>query len=156
MQNSSKRRFARRSPTSSIPPRSSVQEEVKAIPRYWQIGTTLKYKRKKKGNGLPDKRKARGAARGDQLAAKILKAGLPMPPKFSPTVKPLTFAFMVQIAIAKGLIWCTADIKAAYLNVPRPAGEIPILTNLEPFVADICGLQPNQLYRIYIWVIGLW
>ena len=44
-----------------------------------QIGTILKCKRKKKGNGLPDKHKARGAARGDQLAAKILKAGLPMP-----------------------------------------------------------------------------
>ena len=66
-------------------------EKVKAIPRYWQIGTTLKCKRKK-GNGLPDKHKTRGAARGDQLAAKILKAGLPMPQTFSTTVNPLTFA----------------------------------------------------------------
>ena len=54
---------------------------------------------------------------------------------------------MMQIAIAKRLIWCTADIKAAYLNVPRPAAEIPILTKLEPFVAEICGLDPNQLYH---------
>ena len=30
-------------------------EEVKAMKKYWQIGTTLKCKRKKKGNGLPDK-----------------------------------------------------------------------------------------------------
>jgi hypothetical protein len=45
--------------------RALTPEEVKAIPRYWQIGTTLKCKRKKKGNGLPDKHKARGAARGD-------------------------------------------------------------------------------------------
>ncbi len=66
--------------------RALTQEEVKAIPRYWQIGTTLKCKRKKKGNGLPDKHKARSAARGDQLAAKILKAGLPTPQTFSPTV----------------------------------------------------------------------
>ena len=135
--------------------RALTPEEVKAIPRYWQIGTTLKCKRKKKGKSLPDKHKARGAARGDQLAAKILKAGLPMPQTFSPTVKPLTFAFMMQIAIAKGLIWCTADIKAAYLNVPRPAGEIPILTKLEPFVAEICGLDPNQLYRIDKCLYGL-
>ncbi len=41
----------------------------------------------------------------------------------------------------------TAYIKAAYLNVPRPAAEIPILTKLEPFVAEICGLDPNQLYH---------
>jgi hypothetical protein len=134
--------------------RALTPEEVKAIPRYWQIGTTLKCKRKKKGNGLPDKHKARGAARGDQLAAKILKAQLPMPQTFNPTVKPLTFAFMMQIAIAKGLIWCTADING-YLNVPHPACEIPILTKLEPFVAEICGLDPNQLYRIDKCLYGL-
>jgi hypothetical protein len=92
--------------------RKLTPEEVKAIPKYWQIFTTLKCKRKKKGNALLDKQKARGAARGDQLAAKILKAGLPMPQTFSPTVKPLTFAFMMQIAIAKGLIWCTAGYGA--------------------------------------------
>ena len=132
-----------------------TDKEVKALTRYWQIGTTLKCKRKKKGNGLPDKHKARGAARGDQLAAKILRAGLPMPPTFSPTVKPLTFAFMMQIAIAMQCIWCTADIKAAYLNVPRPKGEIPILTKLEPFVAEICELDPNQLYRIDKCLYGL-
>jgi hypothetical protein len=34
-------------------------EEVKAMKKYWQIGTTLKCKRKKKGNGLTDKHKAR-------------------------------------------------------------------------------------------------
>jgi hypothetical protein len=104
---------------------------------------------------LPDKHKARGAVCGDQLAAKILKAGLSMPQTFSLTVKPLTFAFMMQIAIAMGLIWCTADIKAAYLNVPRPGGEIPILTKLEPFVAEICELDPNQLYRIDKCLYGL-
>ena len=131
------------------------RQQVESLGRYWQIGTTLKCKRKKKGNGLPDKHKARGAARGDQLVAKILKAGLPLPPTFSPTVKPLTFAFMIQIAIALGLIWSTADIKAAYLNVSRPAGEIPILTKLELFVAQICGLDPDQLYRIDKCLYGL-
>ena len=139
--------------TKTLTPQS--EQQVKKMGMYWLIGTTLKCKRKKKGNGQPDKHKARGAARGDQLVAKILKAGLPLPPTFSPTVKPLTFAFMMQIAIALGLIWCTADIKAAYLNVPRPAGEIPILTRLEPFVAEICGLDPNQLYRIDKCLYGL-
>ena len=112
--------------TGTLTPVSS--EEVKTMKKYWQIGTTLKCKRKKKGNGLPDKHKARGAARGDQLAAKILREGLPMPQTFSPAVKPLTFAFMMQIAVTLDCIWCTADTKSAYLNVPRPTGEIPILT----------------------------
>ena len=130
-------------------------DEVKSLKKYWQIGTTLKCKRKKKGNGLPDKHKARGAARGDQLAAKILKEGLPMPQTFSPTVKPLTFALMMQIAVTLGCIWCTADIKSAYLNVPRPPGEIPILTKLESFVAEICDLPLHQLHRIEKCLYGL-
>eukprot|EP01036_Dinobryon_divergens_P035124 gene35124-biopygen27765 len=98
--------------TKTLTPLSTNQVKARST-LYWLIGTTLKCKRKKKGNGQPDKHKARGAARGDQLTAKILKAGMPLPPTFSPTVKPLTFAFMIQIAIALGLIWCTADIKAA-------------------------------------------
>ncbi len=124
--------------------------------KYWQIGTTLKCKRKKKGNGLSDMHKARGAARGDQLAAKILREGLPMPQTFSPTIKPLTFAFMMQIAVTLDCIWCTADnIKSAYLNVPRPTKEKPILTKLEPFVAEICDLPVQQLYRIDKCLYGL-
>ena len=39
--------------TGTLTPVSS--EEVKTMKKYWQIGTTLKCKRKKKGNGLPDK-----------------------------------------------------------------------------------------------------
>ena len=73
----------------------STEKVKKAMKKYWQIGTSIiKCKRKKKSNGLPDKHKARGAAREDQLAAKILREELPMPQTFSPTVKPLTFAFM--------------------------------------------------------------
>ena len=64
-------------------------EEAKAMKKYWQIGTTLKCKRKKKGNGLPDKHKARGTARGDQLAAKILREGLPIMPHTNKEQSPL-------------------------------------------------------------------
>jgi hypothetical protein len=78
-----------------------------------------------------------------------------MPQTFSPTVKPPTFAFMMQIVIKLDCIWCTADIKSAYLNVPRPSGAIPILTKLEPFVADIYDLHIQQLYRIDKCLYGL-
>jgi hypothetical protein len=44
--------------TGTLTPVSS--DEVKTMKKYWQIGTTLKCKRKKKDNGLPDKHKARG------------------------------------------------------------------------------------------------
>ncbi len=78
-----------------------------------------------------------------------------MPQTFSPIVKPLTFAFMMQIAVTLDCIWCKADIKSAYLNVPRPTGEIPILTKLERFVAEICDLPVQQLYRIDKCLYGL-
>jgi hypothetical protein len=78
-----------------------------------------------------------------------------MPQTFSPTVKPLALALVMQIAVKLDCIWCTADIKSAYLNVPRPTGEIPILTKLEPFVAEICDLPVQQLYRIDKCLYGL-
>jgi hypothetical protein len=40
--------------TGTLTPVSS--EEVKTMKKYWQIGTNLNCKRKKKGNGLPDNR----------------------------------------------------------------------------------------------------
>jgi hypothetical protein len=43
----------------------------------------------------------------------------------------------------------------ANLNVPRPSGEIPLLTKLEPFVAEICDLPVQQLYRIDKCLYGL-
>ncbi len=126
--------------TKTLTPQS--EQQVKKMGMYWLIGTTLKCKRKKKGNGQPDKHKARGAARGDQLVAKILKAGLPLPPTFSPANGQAT----MQIAIALGLIWCTADIKAAYLNVPRPAGEIPINGTIRSGILR-SGPLPTVPYR---------
>eukprot|EP01036_Dinobryon_divergens_P062156 gene62156-biopygen48768 len=67
----------------------STTHQVKALSMlYWLIGTTLKSKRKKKGNGQPDKHKARGARE-----------------------------------------------------------RLPILTKLERFVAEICGLDPDRINK---------
>jgi hypothetical protein len=75
-----------------------TNQEVATLERYWQIGTTLKCKRKKKGNGLPDKHKARGAARGDQLAAKIIKSWTTHASAPSAQLSSHSpFAFMMQI-----------------------------------------------------------
>ena len=87
--------------TGTLIPDSS--KEVKATKKYWQIGTTLKCKRKKKGNGLPDKHKARGAARGDQLAAKILREGLSMPQTFSPIDQVIIRVLFLQGRVFRNL-----------------------------------------------------
>ena len=66
-------------------------EELEKI-EYIRIGTTVKCKRKKRGNGQPDKHKARTAARGDELMREYVRRGIVPPETFSPTICALTFA----------------------------------------------------------------
>ena len=88
--------------------------------RTWKIRTTLKCKRKKNSNGEPDKHKARAAARGDTLRRAMIKANVPLPTSYSPTIMPLTFALFLQLAAIQQLHTATMDIKSAYLNAPLP------------------------------------
>ena len=78
--------------------------------RVWKIRTTLKCKRKKKPNGEPDKHKARAAARGDTLRRVLIKANVPLPASYSPTIMPLTFALFLQLAIIQQMHTATMDI----------------------------------------------
>ena len=88
--------------------------------RVWKIRTTLKCKRKKKSNGEPDKHKARAAARGDTLRRAMIKAQVPLPASYSPTIMPLTFSLFLQLAVIQKLHMATMDIKSAYLNAALP------------------------------------
>ena len=47
------------------------------------------------------------------------------------------------------------DITAAYLQVPIPEETEWIVAKLEPFVAKICNLDPDQLYKIGKYLYGL-
>jgi hypothetical protein len=49
----------------------------------------------------------------------------------------------------------TMDIKSAYLNAPLPPDADWIVTTLEPHIATVCGLDPNQEYRIANALYGL-
>jgi len=129
--------------------------ENKSNKRVWKIATTFKAKRKKKSNGEPDKYKVRGAARGDQLTRAMKKLGVQLPPTYSPTVRPLTFAFILQLAVVKQFSMATMDIKTAYLNVKLPLDEDWIITQIDPRIAKLCGLDPDQHYRIGTALYGL-
>ena len=123
--------------------------------RVWKIRTTLKCKRKKKPNGEPDKHKARAAARGDTLRRAMLKAHVPLPASYSPTIMPLTFSLFLQLAVMQKLHMATMDIKSAYLNAALPPDADWIVTTLEPHIAEVCGLNPSQQYRIRNALYGL-
>jgi len=123
--------------------------------RVWKIRTTLKCKRKKKSNGEPDKHKARAAARGDTLRRAMLKANVQLPASYSPTIMPLTFSLFLQLAVIQKLHMATMDIKSAYLNAALPPDADWIVTTLEPHIAEVCGLDPAQEYRIANALYGL-
>lgn len=120
-----------------------------------RIGTTVKCKRKKKGDGTPDKHKARSAARGDVLARIYKQRGIQPPKTFSPTISALTFALMLQLAIILGMQMATTDITSAYLQVPYPANQTMLVTKLERNIAELCNLDPSQEYRINKYIYGL-
>jgi hypothetical protein len=121
--------------------------------RVWKIRTTLKCKRKKNPNGEPDKHKARAAARGDTLRrAMMIKANVPLPASYSPTIMLLTFALFLQLAVIQQLHTATMDIKSAYLNAALPSDTDWIL---EPHIATVCGLDPAHEYRISSALYGL-
>ena len=60
---------------------------------YEKIDLTMKTKMKMKPHGTLDKFKGRGAGRGKQWVRQQIKKGKPLPKTFSPTVKPLLFAW---------------------------------------------------------------
>ena len=132
-----------------------LEEYVSNGGNYEKIGLTMKSKKKLKPDGTLDKYKGRGAGRGDQYIRQRIKKGKPLPKTFSPTVKPLTFAWLQQLAVTKKLKRCTMDVKQAYLNVPYPEDADWIVVYLEPHIAEALGLDKNQLYRVKRYIYGL-
>ena len=72
-----------------------------------------------------------------------------MPKTLSPTVKPLTFAWIQQLAIVKKLFRSTSDVKLAYLHCIYPDDADWIVVYLEPWIAaDALGIERDQLFRV--------
>ena len=46
----------------------------------------------------------------------MIKAEVPLPASYSPTIMPLTFSLFLQLAVIQRLHMATMDIKSAYLN----------------------------------------
>ncbi len=61
---------------------------------------------------------------------------------------PLTFSLFLQLAVIQKLHMATMDIKSAYLHAALPPDADWIVTTLEPHIAEVCGLDPTQEYRI--------
>ena len=121
---------------------------------YEKIGLTMKTKMKLKPDGTFNKFKGRGAGRGDQWVRQRIKKGKLLPKTFSPKVKPLTFAWIQQLAMKK-LHRSTSDVKLAYLNCIYPDEADWIVVYLEPWIADALGIERDQLFRVQRYIYGL-
>jgi hypothetical protein len=67
---------------------------------------------------------------------------------YSPTVSTLAHSVLHQIAVMDGMETCLMDTVAAYLNQAYPEDATPLYLQLPRAVAEVCGLDPNQVYRI--------
>ena len=124
-------------------------EEISMLPRYKRIYTTMQLKRKiRSQDGLTDKFKARCCARGDLLKGLIKDT-------YSPTINSLTFSVVHQLAIMRDMQRKTIDVVGAYLYQDYPDEALPLIVTIEPAVAAVCGLNPNQSYRIRKYLYGL-
>jgi hypothetical protein len=86
----------------------------------------------------------------------MIKGNVPLPASYSPTIMPLTFSLFLQLAVIQKLHMATMDIKSAYLHhAALPPDADWIFTTLEPHIAEVCGLDPTQEYRIANALYGL-
>jgi hypothetical protein len=116
------------------------------------VPTTIRFKRK--GNpitGIVDRYKGRICFRGD-LVKLLYHDYLD---KTSPTINELTFNFILQLSITMGLCRACSDIIAAYLYQQYPFDKRHIAVKLQPEIAELLGLDPNQLYKLNRYLYGL-
>ena len=115
---------------------------------YRIIHSTAQLKEKWRQDGTLDKLKCRLCGCGNELWGQIADT-------YSPTIAALTYACVHQIAIIDQMERCSVDVVQAYLNQPYPDDKLEIYITLPKNVAEVCGLDPKQLYRIRKYIYGL-
>lgn len=131
---------------------SLIEVDPKELPaNYTMIYTTTQLKLKRKAtDGSPEKYKARTCARGDMIEGMLMQHET-----YSPTVSPITFATIFQLAIIDNMERACVDTIGAYLYQQYPHETRPIYVKLEKEVAEICNLNPNAIYKMLRYIYGL-
>ena len=112
------------------------------------IHSTMQLKIKLLQSGLIDKIKARLCACGNELWSASAET-------YSPTIGALAYATVHQLAVIDAMEMCTVDTVGAYLYQEYPDSFPPIYLVLPANVAQICGLDPTDHYRIRRYLYGL-
>ena len=107
--------------------------------------------KKLNADGSVDKYKVRIPVCGNQLKAKYDYDN----PTYSPTVSMLTHMALLQLSIYDGMHMATFDTVAAYLHQKYPDELKPLYLKFPKPLAEACGIDPQQLYRIKKYLYGL-
>ena len=130
---------------------SIVPEEPDPNIPYDLIYATTVLKKKLHADGSPDKYKVRIPVCGNQLLSKMDYNN----PTYSPTVSMLTHTSMLQLAVHDRMSMATFDTVSAYLHQAYPDTLKPLYLKLPKQLAEACGLNPAQLYRVKKYLYGL-
>ena len=117
------------------------------------IGLSVTYltfvlKKKVKPNRV-DRYKARGCGRGD-----LMKKAMSVE-TYSPTVSSITCAALQQLAVIDEMHEALVDTVGAFLSQSYPDNLPPIYVKLERRVAELCKLDPGQVYRVVKYLYGI-
>ena len=125
-----------------------VEEEIDTSQPYDLLDATMQLRKKMKTGVIVDKLKARICICGNQLDEVDDET-------YSPTVAPLTHAFMLQLAVHDRMIIQLVDAVAAYLNQDYPEDAKQLYVRLPKLVAQAVGRDPEKTYRVKKYVYGL-
>ena len=104
--------------------------------------------KKKVKQGKPDRFKARGCAAGNRIPHGATET-------YSPTVSSVTCAALQQVAVIDEMKQALVDTVGAFLAQVYPDHLPPVYVKIDKRVAEVCGLNPNQVYRIVKYLYGL-
>jgi len=105
--------------------------------------------KKKIKKGREDRYKARGCFRGDLVSKEDVAE------TYSPTVSSVTCAALQQVAIIDEMYQQLVDTVGAFLAQDYPDSAPPLYVKLDKQVAEICGLDSKQIYRVVKYLYGI-
>jgi hypothetical protein len=115
------------------------------------IFATSALKKKLNADGTVDKFKVRIPVCGNQLKSKWDYSN----DTYSPTVSMLTHTSLLQLSIHDKMHMATFDTVAAYLHQLYREELKPLYLKFPKRLAEACGIDPNQLYRVKKYLYGL-
>jgi hypothetical protein len=127
---------------------SMVAVDWASIPKDALITYLTFVNKRKIKPGREDRYKCRGCLRGDLCEQGLVET-------YAPTVSSLTCSCLQQVAIIDEMEQALVDTVGAFLSQDYPDALPALYVKLPKEVAEVCGLDPRQVYRIVKYLYGI-